>query len=367
MRPSPLVSAARAGARWLATLAVVGGAVGPAIAEEPAAAEAPPAEPPAELPPEVIAEAVPAAPLTAAGLRWLEPKRGQLGQNPYGITDYTAYTLEFGEWRLGLGSISVGALPRTQVGFSPPLTALGILNGTAKVNLLRLGPVDLAASGQLYRLGVGGFRGQQLGGGGVLSVQVLPPWSLHLSGLYSGFSASGLPDLSDPPTLLGLVAPDLAGYQPQVEGVVGDAPLDFSARSFSLRLATDVRFNRRDSLIVQAQGMVWSQVDSATNPDDLPPLMNLDKALGGSSDAPLRDSYVASAAWQFSWKHADLRIGAGVSSVPGAWLLQSTELAWRLGGATRNSERRMRRTWRSNREAALQGAPLPPPRPGEQP
>ena len=364
MRPSPLFQAFGRHARRVLAL----GLAGVGVASASAADETTAAEPgPAALPPEVLAEAVPAAPISAEGLRWLEPKRGQLGQNPYGVTDFTAYTLEFGEWRLGLGSVSVGALPRTQIGFSPPLAALGIVNGTAKVNLLRLGPVDLAASGQLYRLGVGEFQGQQLGGGGVLSVQVLPPWSLHVSGLYNGFRASGLPDLSDPPRLLGLVAPDLAGYQPQVEGVVGQAPLDLAASSVSIRVATDVRFNRRDSLILQAQGMVWSEVDSATNPEDLPPLMNLDKALGGSSEAPLRDSYVASAAWQFSWKRADLRIGAGLSSVPGAWLLQSTELAWRLGGATRNSERRMRTTWRQNRDAAQAQAPMAPTRPEEQP
>ncbi len=308
------------------------------------------------LPPEALSSATAPAPIGARQLDWLEPKRSQLDQNPYGSTDFTAYTLELGEWRIGLGSVGVGALPRTHLSVSPPLYALGIVNGAAKVNLVRVGPVDLALGGQAYRLAIGEFSGRQLGAGAMSSVRLTAPWSLHVGGQFNLFSATGLPDLSDPPLLLGLVAPDLANYQEQVSGVVGGAPLDVAARSVTMKVATDVRLNRRDSLVLQASGMVWSEVDSDVSAEQLPPLMNLDKALAGSSATPLRDSYVASLAWQFSWKRADLRVGGGVSSVPGAWLLQSTELAWRLGGPTRSSERRMRATWRENRRDALRGA-----------
>ncbi|MFM2245375.1 MAG: hypothetical protein RL071_1449 [Pseudomonadota bacterium] len=319
------------------------------------AAEPAEGAPPAALPPEALSTATAPAPLGKRQLDWLEPKRSQLDQNPYGSTDFTAYTLELGEWRVGLGSVGVGALPRTHLSVSPPLYALGIVNGAAKVNLVRIGPVDLALGGQAYRLGIGEFSGRQLGAGAMSSVRLTAPWSLHVGGQYNMFSATGLPDLSDPPLLLGLAAPDLANYQEQVSGVVGGAPLDVTARSVTMKVATDVRFNRRDSLVLQASGMVWSEVDSEVSAEQLPPLMNLDKALAGSSSTPLRDSYVASLAWQFSWKRADLRVGGGVSSVPGAWLLQSTELAWRLGGPTRSSERRMRATWRENRRDALRG------------
>ena len=334
----------------VAALAEEGEATTSGVAPE-ASAEAPPA-----LPPEALSSATAPAPIGARQLDWLEPKRSQLDQNPYGSTDFTAYTLELGEWRIGLGSVGVGALPRTHLSVSPPLYALGIVNGAAKVNLVRVGPVDLALGGQAYRLAIGEFSGRQLGAGAMSSVRLTAPWSLHVGGQFNLFSATGLPDLSDPPLLLGLVAPDLANYQEQVSGVVGGAPLDVAARSVTMKVATDVRLNRRDSLVLQASGMVWSDVDSDVSEEQLPPLMNLDKALAGSSATPLRDSYVASLAWQFSWKRADLRVGGGVSSVPGAWLLQSTELAWRLGGPTRSSERRMRATWRENRRDALRGA-----------
>lgn len=305
-------------------------------------------EGPEVLPPEARAEAMPTGTISSRELDWLEPKRSHLDQNPYGSTDFTAYTLEFGETRIGLGSVTVGVVPRTQLGFSPPLLAMGIYNANLKVNLVRVGPVDFGLMGAHYELPIGDFRGRQTNVGAMVSTRVRPKWSVHVTGTYNQFAAMGMPDFSDPPALLSLVAPDLASYSAQASALTGGQPLDTTARSFTTKVATDWRFNRRDSLVLQAQAMVWSEVQSEIDPDALPPLMNLDKALSGSGDAPVAESYVASLAWQFSWKRADLRIGAGVSSVPGAWLLQSTELAWRFGGKTRSGERRMRATWRQN-------------------
>ena len=42
-------------------------------------------------------------------------------------------------------------------------------------------------------------------------------------------------------------------------------------------------------------------------------------------------------------------MGAGVSNVPGAWLLQSTDLSYRFGGKTRRTESRMAKTWKKNK------------------
>ena len=60
------------------------------------------------------------------------------------------------------------------------------------------------------------------------------------------------------------------------------------------------------------------------------------------------DAYTVSAAWHMAWDSVELRVGIGASSLPGAWLLQSTELCWRFGGKTRMTEHRMRKTWKEN-------------------
>ena len=114
-------------------------------------------------------------------------------------------------------------------------------------------------------------------------------------------------------------------------------------------MATDYRFNRRDSLILQASAVFWSKVSEVGY--DVPPILGLDevfnKDIGVSS--PVAETYVASLAWQWSWRRTDLRVGVGASNVPGAWLLQTFDLSYRFGGKTRSTERRMNKTWRRNK------------------
>jgi hypothetical protein len=70
------------------------------------------------------------------------------------------------------------------------------------------------------------------------------------------------------------------------------------------------------------------------------------------------DAGMASIAWQFSWQHWEARVGAGVSSIPGSWVLNTWELSYRFGGKTRVKERRMLETWQKNKED-LKAAPPP--------
>ena len=90
--------------------------------------------------------------LTKEQIRWLKPTRGKLPQNPYQHIDFTAYTLEWGEVQLGLNQTSIGILPRTQVGTQVLLNVVGVNNVNAKVNLLRVGPFDLAVTGDYLSL-----------------------------------------------------------------------------------------------------------------------------------------------------------------------------------------------------------------------
>jgi len=308
-------------------------------------------EPTTDNPSYALDQATELSTVDARTLAWLEPKRSRLPQNPYGQVDFTAYTLEWGEARMGLASMQAGILPRTQVGTSPALLALGVQSMSAKVNPLRLGPVDLSVDGHHYRLPLGDFTASKSGWGNTLSVQVVGGWSLHAGWSHTWFKAEGTPDLSGalgllPATVYGVELAEL-----DLEARASELDVQASAQATSVHVATDLRLNRRDSIVLQGQAMVWGVVDAGVELPELPPLFGFDSALEAASEGavPISEAYVASAAWQFSWKHVDLRVGLGTSSVPGAWLLQSTELSIRTFGATRGQERRMKRGWRTDR------------------
>ena len=103
--------------------------------EGPPEEDAPPAPPP---PPPGDAEPLPE--LTREDYRFLKPSHAELGVVARGQTDFTAYTLEWGEVRLGVASVQVGVLPRVQLGTAPVLDALNVWNLNAKWNALRVGP-----------------------------------------------------------------------------------------------------------------------------------------------------------------------------------------------------------------------------------
>ena len=298
------------------------------------------------------------ADLSRAQMDWLRPTPKNLPQNPYGHVDFTAYTLEWGEVQVGLSNIHAGILPRVQVGTSPALNAIGLLNGNAKVNLLRLGPVDLAAKGDHFRLPVGEMAGDYTALGGTMSLQIARPWSLHLTGQYATMGLAGLPDTSSiSPLVYSLTGTDLDAWR--AEAAAQNLSMQIEAEAITAKVATDIRFNRRDSLILQGQAMVWGSVSSGVTGDiEIPPLFGLDESLSYEAEGniPLGSSYTASLAWQWSWKRAYLRMGVGHSSVAGAWLLQSTEFAMRFGGKTRRGEAEMRRAWRHNRRELRNGA-----------
>jgi hypothetical protein len=283
--------------------------------------------------------------LSRAQHNWLEPSRPKLDQVPRGQTDYTAYTLEWGETKIGLASITIGALPRTQIGTVPLLDALGVMNGHIKVNLLRTGPLDVGIGSNYYRLQVGEFVGSHMGGSLVASVQLLEPWSLHLGANYAALQSSGVPDTTRLPAVLS-AGTDPDTFQASQDG--NETAWNFHGQNMRLNMATDYRFNRRDSIVFQAGAIFWSNIDTGF---DAPPILGLDDAFTRAEEntTPIAESLVTSLAWQWTWRKVDLRVGLGWSSVPGAWLLQSTDLSYRFGGKTRSSERRMNRTWKRNK------------------
>ncbi len=286
--------------------------------------------------------------LSGRQVRWLKPKRARLPPNSRSSTDYTAYVLEWGEVEFGPTGLVAGALPRVQVGTVPVLDGLRLFNGWIKVNPVRIGGFDLAVNATAFYLPLKGFKAYLLSGGALASLQILEPWSIHLGGNYSLGRAIGVPDLRGlSPLLSPYTGEELAEYS--LQALHDDLYVDVSGQFVSVRFATDYRFNRRDSVIAQAQAMVWASVDSDI---DLPPILNMNEALDVQSQGtlPLQDAFVASIAYQAAWRRLTIRAGFGVSSQQGAWLIQSVKLNYRFGGETRREEQRLRGNWRSNKE-----------------
>jgi len=302
-------------------------------------------QPPSDLPAEQQGDALKMPSLSRSQHAWLEPKRSKLPQVPHAQTDFTAYTLEWGETKLGLASITLGALPRTQIGTIPVLDILGLYNGHLKVNAVQTGPYALGIGTDYYALKAGDMSASSLGISLIQSVDILDPWSAHFGLKWANTQSSGIPDLDELPSIF-------TGGTSNEEFRAGqkESSWDFHIQELTLSMATDYRFNRRDSLILQASAVFWANVIAGER-DDVPPILGMDKVFNKSAgtSSPVAETYVASLAWQWSWRRTDLRVGIGHSNVPGAWILQSFDLSYRFGGKTRSTERRMNKTWRRNK------------------
>jgi len=296
------------------------------------------------------------SPLTKDQFRFLRPRLARLDPVPRSQVDYTAYALEWGEVKLGAGTIAIGALPRTHVGTQGALWLLGVQNGFAKADLLRVGPLDVALNARIDRLPMGDFLAQMTGGGATTSLILLPAWSLHAGVDYNHVLLRGEPDLSHlSPLLSSLASPELQAWSLPEGAVPPDAA--FSAQTIAARFATDLRLNRRDSFVLRGSWITWAHVQQTYVVDDIPtdvipPILNLDAALSHEGAVPAKDTYVASLAYQLSGRQLDLRVGVGLSAVPYTWILQSAELSYRFGGKTRWREARIRNKWREARQEA---------------
>ena len=294
-------------------------------------------------PAELEAEAVRAPELDEDQYSWLRPRRHLMGQVPRAQVDYTAYTLEWGELKVGLASIGLGILPRMQVGASPPLWALGIENANGKFNLVRIGKFDLSLEGNWYNLPMGDdFAVTYLGWGVRSSAQISEPMSIHFGGTVATIDGQGTPDVSGLPNLL-ISEEDKQQWNDSIED--SGATAEIMANAVTVNFAVDWRFNRRDSLILQAGA--WLNVDASVAAH-VPPVIGLHDAINEQREYGISDAYMMSLAYQIAGEHWEFRFGLGMSSEAWAWLLQSTEFSYRTGGATRLSEWRTRRTWSRN-------------------
>lgn len=292
--------------------------------------------------------------------RKLRPKHHRFPQNPYGNTvSYSAYTLEPGEAKLGIGSLGVGVVRGVQVGTAPLLDVVGVFNANAKIDFLRRGPVDVAVLGQYYTMpltgvleavGAGRFltgsdgttitsRATYTALGGTASVRLAQPWTLHTQLYWASPSARGEIAFDDLPDSLlpGVGLPDSAEIGLGVRADLG-----------VLNLATDVRFNRRDSLFAWLRYPFYGRVRGLTDGaiEGFPASEDLSFVVQWGGNIALRDSYSFAVGYQASWRHVEARVGVGWSAVPATWLLQAFELSYRFGGPTRRHERDVRQGYR---------------------
>ena len=310
--------------------------------------------------------------MSAEELAALKPKRHKFPQNPYAHTDFTAYTLERGETRLGLASISHGITPRLQLTTAPLLDVIGVWNVTAKANLIRYGKFDAALITGVYyvpvteilnNLGVGDYLNPtnkkrnsptfestlsywEFGARG--SMRATDKWSVHTGFSYARVNAQGKLTLGSLPSVdipqLGTIGGNRIDIVPEVIGELAQ-----------FKFASDYRFNRRDSLIFQFSAPIYVSARGVFQPNarNLPrEFRNFHATVGYDQWLDVSSVYASSLAWQFSWKHTDLRLGIPVLNTSNPqWIFQAFDLSYRWGGQTRREERELRRAYRDNKRA----------------
>ncbi len=245
--------------------------------------------------------------------------------------DYTAWSLEPGEVRVGPVDLDIGIARGVQVGSDPLLDAVGVYNGRVRLGR-RLGRVGAAALDVgAHHLQLGEFKARHARVGLRASAQA-GRVGMHLSATGSWFSTEGTPDLTAAaPLVEAIVGQDkLAEAQSSIEQV--DIDLDTETSTVSLRAAVDVRLGGPHSLVLQGGQVLYRDVElkgqskalAVGIPDDHSFSKVFDDGTGGAAWGSL--------AWQYSGKHLQLRLGAGISEVSYAWIMPTTELSWRFGG-----------------------------------
>ncbi len=285
--------------------------------------------------------------------RFLKPSRGRLPPDPEHTIEWSAYTLEPGEWRIGLGLATVGLFPRVQVGTSPALAAFGIVDLSARWDLIRVGPVDLAMNWRWDGLHMGDLTGRVLSVGPTVSARLAEGWGAHIGGTYGQGHAQGVPTQL-PPILRPFADPDLLDVLALGAAVTGIDPV-VDARFGVVRLATDLRVNKRDGFVIQGQGLVWGDVSADLGENVSPELLSaLQVVVPTLSGDRLHASkgpgdplgWVVTLSYTASLGHADVRVGGGVSPTDLAWILQANDVALRGGGKSSRADNKRKKGWK---------------------
>lgn len=323
----------------------------------------PPTAPAPAAPPAVVADrwgvgtSATSPPPAAAPPPPPPPPEGPPPRNPYAATDYTAYTLDLGEVRLGLAEVGVGAAPRVQIATTPAWYALGAWNVKTKGDIVRAGPFDLALVGNVNGLLEGrDFQALWTRLGVVTSTRATDAWGIHVGAGWDHVLVRGLPSQQ---TLRAFIwdAESRAEYDAWYDTATdADANLEADQNLVSVRLATDYQFTHRDALVLQSSGIVWGQATSLLTASvdgeraELPPILNLDQLLVDETDpaTALSATWQASLAYQATWRYLQIRLGFGWSAMDWAWVPATFDLSWRFGGKTRREAAAHWDHWRAD-------------------
>ena len=231
---------------------------------------------------------------------------------------WSAVTLDQGQVQLGTRS-GVGITDRVELGTATLPDLIGVFNGDLKVHVVATQPFDLG-----FVVGGGIFQPEGLTAWTVRAGPRMSIWagpvSLHGNVMWHGAALNGTLEHS----WLATQPPLIWAVEAGAEFDELDDKIDAVRPSVAIAWAA----TEHDTLVLEGEGWVWAWIDPVPGME----LYNLSDLKGHKGPLPLRDTHVASASLEHAWQRARLRFGLGVSAVPFAWLVQSFELSWRLGG-----------------------------------
>jgi hypothetical protein len=265
--------------------------------------------------------------------------RSDLPADPRRNVRDSAHVLDRGEVMFGTDGFAVGVLPAVQLSTQPLLDSIGWINGAGKVEAVRSKRLCLSLQGGGGSVHWGDFRGKTLHLGSTATLIVSKALSLHAGPRYRLLSTQGLP--TDPPPVLAEWLPMESIRSLAVESQQTGLVPQIQTRSTDLQAAAEVRLNRRDSIRVAG-----SYTLAGVNGTDLLPAspqaptaaqMASDwmQKLGQTGNRSLVLSY------QISLGAADVRVGAGLSDIPGAWTTAANGANLRAFGPARREDRRL--------------------------
>jgi hypothetical protein len=266
-----------------------------------------------------------------------EPARRTLPPEPRHLQDLSAYTVGVRRWRIGPAYLDYGLLDNVSVGTSP----LGFLIGPnlrAKVEAAHLGRFELSLEGGWWSVSVlndSGLKTTVAPLGWTLSCVLSPRVSVHGGNTWILGRATGKVDAETLGDALGqVVGTDVSE---DLRRALGDQTYGDALANVALaqtQLASEYRFNRRGSLVLQLDTTLWLRglVAAGVGTE----VGDGGSASGGAAarlDLPLRDSLptASSIAWHWSFERFNLRLGLPLAFRNPLSYVQALEFYWLLG------------------------------------
>ncbi len=268
--------------------------------------------------------------------------RASLMPDPRRNVRESAHVLAHGELLLGTDGVAVGVLPAVQVSTQALLDAVGWFNGSVKVEAIRSRALSLSGQAGGGAADWGALSGRHVD---LRSTLTLTPWralSLHAGPRYAVLSMEGGP--SDPPEVLAEWLPMGALWAAaEASAASGLVPRVYE-RHVEVQGALELRVNRRDSVVMSGAWTAWGQ--NGTNLlTDLPGLQPLDpvaqRAVDGVGSMGQTGNRRVALSYRVAFGSADVRVGGGLSDLPGGWVADANGVNLRAFGPARAEDRRL--------------------------